>query len=253
MINGAVTVGYLHPGHVSHCFHKSLLDLFFVDAMGNNRIVGNPLHTAGEMAKECGAAHIHQGRNRVAAAVLDDSQAEWLFFVDSDMGFDGDTVERLIASADPTKRPVVGGLAFAQKSDGKAPFYGRRYRMAPTLYHMAQDDDVIGFLPMFDYPRNQLVQVDATGAACVLIHRRALEKVRAAYGDCWFDPLKVPNPNGKGSTEFGEDMSFCLRLKACDVPMFVDTSVQTTHDKGGVFYDEESYELQQALFDVARS
>jgi hypothetical protein len=101
---------------------------------------------------------------------------------------------------------------------------------------------------MFDYPRNQLVEVDATGAACILIHRRPLETVRATYGDCWFDPLKVPNPNGEGSTEFGEDMSFCLRLKACDVPMFVDTSVQTTHDKGGVFYDEESYGLQEAFF-----
>jgi hypothetical protein len=251
MINGAVTVGYLHPGHISHCFHKSLLDLFFLDAMGNNRIVGNPLHTAGEMAKECGAAHIHQGRNKVAATVLDESQAEWLFFIDSDMGFDGDTVERLIASADPTKRPVVGGLAFAQKSDGVGPFYGRRYRMLPTIYRMSQDDESVGFMAMLDYERDALVEVDGTGAACILIHRRALEKVRKTYGDVWFDPLKVPNPNGEGTTEFGEDLSFCLRLKACDIPLFVDTSVKTTHDKGGVFYDEESYDLQQALFDVA--
>lgn len=47
--------------------------------------------------------------------------------------------------------------------------------------------------------------------------------------------------------EFGEDMSFCLRLVAQDTPMWVNTAVKTTHDKGGVYLDEETYLIQQAI------
>ena len=58
---------------------------------------------------------------------------------------------------------------------------------------------------------------------------------------------KGPN----GFTEFGEDISFCLRLTAMDIPMWVDTSVKTTHDKGGVYLDEETYALQRAMLELS--
>lgn len=233
-----VTVGFLHPGTFSACFANSLIDLLMFDMANKRRIVGNPHGYAG---KETGAAHIHTGRNRLCKMVLDDSSSEWLFMVDADMGFAPDTVERLIASADPTSRPVVGGLAFAQKSDGNGEHYARRYRPTPTLYRAGEDDEAIGFAPMFDYPRDSLVEVDATGAACLLIHRGVLAKMREAHGDHWFHPVEI------GTTEFGEDMSFCLRLASIDVPLFVDTSVKTTHDKGGVFFDEATFDQYQRL------
>lgn len=240
MIPGAVTVGFLHPGHWQSCFATSLLDLMFYDAGNNQRMFR---HTHGHMGKECGAGHIAAGRNKIAAAVLDESDAEWLWFVDADMGFDPDTVDRLIASADPATRPVMGGLAFAQKSDGTGPHHARRYRCCPTLYRMWETDDEVGFVPDFAYPRDAVVEVAATGAACILIHRTTLEKVRADHGDHWFTPIEVP----KGPTVFGEDLSFCLRLAACGIPIHVDTSVKTTHDKGAVFYDEATFELQQSF------
>ena len=241
MINGRVTVAHLSPGNWQACFGASLIDLLFYDLSSNQRIVS---HKYGHLHKEAGADNVYAGRNKCVQVVLDESESEWLAFIDSDMGFAPDTVDRLIAAADPTKRPVVGALCFAQKSDGAGPMFARRYKASPTLYRMADTGDEVGFVPMFDYPRDELVEVDGTGAACVLVHRRVLEKVRDRFGDTWFD--HIPKPKGDG--KFGEDLSFCLRLKACDVPMFVDTSVQTTHDKGGVFYDEESYGLQEAFF-----
>lgn len=240
MIEGTVTVGFLHPGHWQSCFAVSLMDLMFHDVANHQRMFR---HAHGHMGKETGASHIAAGRNRIAAAVLDESEAEWLWFIDADMGFDPDTVDRLVASADPAVRPVVGGLAFAQKSDGVGPHHARRYRCCPTLYQMFETDTEVGFVPMFDYPRGEVVEVAATGAACLLIHRSALETVRADHGDRWFTPIEVP----KGPTVFGEDMSFCLRLAACGIPLHVDTSVKTTHDKGGVFFDEETFDLQQSL------
>ena len=233
-----VTVGYLHPGHLAACFARSLRDMLFADLAGEQRIVS---HRYGEIDKECGAAGIVDGRNALAKAMCDESDADWLFMVDSDMGFAPDIVERLIAAADPERRPVVGGLAFAMKMDGRSSFYGIRYRCQPTLYDLHETDDAIGVVPRFEYPRNKLVQVSATGGACLLIHRTVLEAVRDKYGDVWFDTIRHP----KGAN-FSEDLAFCIRLAAAGFPLYVHTGIRTTHDKGGVFLDEAYFDAQQA-------
>lgn len=237
MTPGLASVGYLHPGHYSACFAESLIDLMFYDASGPARIVS---HAHGKLAKECGSGGIVDGRNKLASTVLDESDAEWLFMVDSDMGFSADTLERLIAAADPIERPVVGGLCFAHKTDGRADFYGIRYRACPTIYDYVELPDQVGFAPRLDYPQDELVPVAGTGGACILIHRSALEAIRNAHGDVWFDPITHPS-----GTKFSEDLSFCIRLAAVDVPIYVHTGIKTTHDKGGVFLDEEFYLRQK--------
>lgn len=232
-----VSVGFLHPGHYAACFAESLTDLLFYDATHHQRT----MHEFGKIGKECGSGGIVDGRNMLAKAMCDDSPADWLFMVDSDMGFAPDTIDLLIQQADPVTRPVVGGLAFAHKTDGRGEFFGIRYKAQPTLYRFVETDDKVGVVPIFDYPRNELVEVDATGGACLLIHRTVFETVRAKYGDQWFSPITVP----KGPTTFSEDLSFCLRLQFCHIPLHVHTGIKTTHDKGGVFLDEDYFDRQQ--------
>lgn len=236
MIRGTVSVGFLHPGEYAACFAESLQDILMADVAGAQRIVSHPY---GKMGKECGSGQIVAGRNKLAQVMCDESPAEWLFMVDSDMGFAPDTVERLIAAADPDERPVVGALCFACKTDGKGSFYGIRYKAVPTLYEWFDDPEEgrVGFVAMMDYPRDALVTVAATGGACVLIHRTVLERMRAKYGDVWFD--QITHPTG---TTFSEDMSFCLRLAALDIPLHVHTGIKTTHDKGFAFLDEDFYD-----------
>jgi len=242
MTPGRVSFAFIHPGHQSHCFAQSKQRLMMFDAMESGRM----LHGKGEMSKECGSNGIVAGRNTLTKALLDESDAEWLFMVDADMGFAHDALERLIASADPVERPVVGALCFALKSDDAHDMlartaYARRYRMTPTIYDFIEDDGRVGWLARMNYERDALTQCGATGAACTLVHRRVLEAIRAKYGDTWFDPITHP----KGPTTFGEDMSFCVRVAACDFPLWVDTSIKTTHDKGGVFLDEHTFDLQE--------
>jgi GT2 family glycosyltransferase len=244
--NQQVIFGYLHPGHESHCFSASVRDLLFYDAAHGQHVVS---HAYGVAPKETGASHIIAGRNALARTLLDQHDAGWLLMIDADMGFAPDTVERLLAAADPIDRPVVGGLAFAQKSDGVGPMYARRYRMCPTLYVMHETDTEVGFVPIFDYPRDSLVEVDATGAACLLIHRSVFDRIERESGARPFDQVSVPKgPTGR--TDFGEDLSFSLRAKAVGAAIHVDTSIKTTHDKGAVFLDEETYDLQQAMFEL---
>lgn len=239
---GRVTIGFLHPGQYAHCFAESLQDLILSDLTGPTRTA----HEFGKMGKECGSGGIVDGRNQLAKVMCDQSSAEWLFMVDSDMGFAADTLERLIAAADPTDRPIVGALCFAHKTDGKASHFGIRYRAVPTLYSWHDDGQRVGFVPMLDYPRGEVVPVAATGGACVLIHRSVLERIRGKYGDVWFDPITHPT-----GTRFSEDLSFCVRAAAVDAPMVVHTGIKTTHDKGGVFLDEEFYDRQEAARAVA--
>lgn len=237
---GTAVVAHLSPGEWSACFGASLIDLLFYDMAHNRRVVG---HQFGHLHKEAGADNIYAARNKCCQVLIDDTQAEWLLFIDSDMGFAPDTLDELIRSADPVSRPVMGGLAFAMKSAGADKMFARRYKATPTLYRMAQIGDDTGFAPMFDYPKDRVVEVDATGAAILLIHRTVLETLRERYGDTWFDHAAKPSGDGK----FGEDLSFCIRLKACGIPMHVNTAVKTTHDKGGVFLDEFTYGLQRSM------
>jgi hypothetical protein len=225
------TIGFLHPGTVATCFADSREGVMFNDAFGVRRL----MHKFGQIGKRCGSGGIPDGRNALAQAVLD-SDVEWLFMVDADMGFRADAMERLIDAADPVLRPVMGGLAFAHKQDGKSPSGVPKYRPCPTLYDYHQLDDSVGFIPRFDYKRNTVQEVSATGAAIILIHRSVLQTVADKYGPIWFDPIRHPKAN------FSEDLSFCIRLAACDITMFVDTGVRTSHDKGGVVHDEDSYD-----------
>ncbi len=238
MRSGAVAVGFLDPGHWSHCFGQSLIDLYLVDAHGSKRMVPH----GKQLRDNAQAGGIVAGRNSIAAKFLDDTECEWLFMVDSDMGFSPDTVDRLIASADPVARPVVGGLCFSLRREKAGEFYGQKYVVVPTCFEYVDTDTEVGFRSILDYPRDSLMQVSGTGAACLVIHRTALEAVRERTGDHWFDHVTHP-----GGTVFSEDLSFCLRLAAVDLPVYVDTSVRTTHDKHGVFLDEEEFDRCRAL------
>lgn len=234
-----VSVGFIHPGEYAACFAESLKEVLFHDLQHRQRIVS---HNFGQLSKECGSGGIVEGRNHLARTICDKApDVAWLFMVDSDMGFAADTVERLVAAADPVERPVLGGLCFAMRNDGVSSFGGIKYRAQPTLYSFHETDDKVGFVPQFTYPADEVVRVSGSGAACLLIHRSALETVRAKFGDNWFTPITHP----KGPVVFGEDLSFCVRLAACDIPISVHTGIKTTHAKGFAYLDEQFYVAQE--------
>lgn len=139
----------------------------------------------------------------------------------------------------------MGALCFAYAQDKRKEFFGATWRAVPTVYDWVEEDEVnVGFMPRLKYYEQDTVQeCSATGAACILIHRRVLEKIRDKFGDNeWWEPIK--HPSGR---KFSEDLSFCVRVAAVDEPMFVHTGVRTTHYKGAVYYDEEYYLAQQEI------
>jgi GT2 family glycosyltransferase len=202
-------IGYCHPGTVRAEFCASLLA---VCMEGGTRV-----RTV--IALESGP-NISRARNLIVRDFLEDNLAPWLLMADTDMWFPGDALDRLIAAADPAERPVVGGLCWSLEA-------GQRH---VTMYELTDPGDgrKLAFTRYPEWPEDTVMRVSATGAAFLLMHRDALEKV-AAGGDVaapWFRETAV-GPMAL----MGEDMTFCLRCAAAGIPVHVHTGVTVGHMK----------------------
>jgi len=247
---GSVVPSMVDGGDWSACFGLSWTDLMLRDQALSQRMIRFGGMYLREVAGTMGVA---AGRSRIAAAFLG-SDSEWLFMVDTDMGFASDTVDRMVESAEAHKVHVLGALCFCQKLDtdvNQGPFGAARFRIQPTLYtyNEVKDTGERGFRSITKYKRDQFQYVAGTGAACILIHREALQ----AVGPEPFMPITDPIAGGNGTPRtFSEDLSFCIRVQAVGLEMGVDTSIKTTHHKGGIYLDEVSFAMQQETLIQAR-
>lgn len=202
-------LAYLHPDTVSHNFMQSILGLLKYEQY-------KPASDLGEIVPvRAGAGNIHLARNSVVRKFLA-SEHDWLWFVDSDMGFYANTLENLLNVADPSERPVVSALCMAYGDNGSDGLGGWDVYGFPTLFRWNADKGSYE-APRRDYPQDTLVEVDATGAACLLIHRSALKAIKSD----WFTHMG----------DLGEDMSFCRRLNKRKTPIYVHTAIPTSHHK----------------------
>lgn len=237
-MTGTVVVAYAHEESVSHSWSASMWRMREYDWA---REGGPQLHPR-PLALRCNTGRLVQVRNYGCRLFLDRPEladAEWLLWCDTDMGFEPDLLERLLAAADPVEAPVVGALCFAMMETGPDGFNGQRFRIVPTMYMLGTTAEGHGSFCFYGpYPSDTVVQVAGTGAACVLIHRSALEQIRARWGDVWFDQVADSR-----NSVVGEDLSFCLRLQALNVPIFVHTGVQTSHHRQ-VWITETDYEVE---------
>lgn len=230
-----VVIGVVHPGEVSMAHMASVM-------RAREHMLQYGM-LPGFLERRARSQHVHRARNEIVAGFLA-TDCDYLLFVDADMGIPKNAIERLLAVAHSTERPIVAGLCFAQRDTGfDEDTYSTTFDVVPTVQLWNEEDgEVVSFSIVADYPRDAVVQIDATGGACVLIHRGALEKMRAEFGDHWFTPLTNPRSGGP----FGEDTSFFLRCRQLGVPVHMDTSVKTSHDKGGVFLTEAVWDRQQS-------
>lgn len=229
----AVTAAWIHPHHVSYSWHTSLCNLLAGDLLGPGRLL-----RGGFVAVNCTTGGLPEARNQAVTAFLDDRPAPWLWWTDTDMGFPADALERLLAVADPDERPVVAGLCFAAKQLGPDGAGGFHVAPVPTIYDWhTNPDGASGFVPRFDYERDALNRCAGTGSAFILIHRHVLEKMRGDVGDNWYTRAH------HGNLYLSEDLAFCMRLAALEVPLYVHTGVRTTHHKT-VWLAESDFDLQ---------
>jgi len=164
-----------------------------------------------------------RSRNVVVKTFLETTNANWLLMIDSDERLSLDTWHKLIDSAHDKDRPIVSGLVFAAFFDGEDAL-----RPVPTIYLM---DSERGLQPIDGYPENQLIEVDAVGTGCILIHRSVLlEMQKQATPNqgknwAWFVEGAIDG------TYFGEDLLFSKRLKSMGYKIFAHTGAILPHHK----------------------
>lgn len=223
--NGRVIIGNVHPGTHSAAFTNSLVRCLMYDVATARSLAGYLDHWS--------SANVSSSRNLVVENFLaHDSQAEWLLFIDSDMQFDHTAVEQLLASADSETAPIVGGLCFGATEDA----------LFPTIYRLTTTDDGPVCVRAGNYPHDQLVPCDATGAAFLFIHRGVLEAMRERAFNRTFPWFQEVEMSGK---PVGEDIAFCLRARQMGYPIYVDTRVKVGHHKS-TFYTEAMFDAQHA-------
>jgi len=203
-------IAYIHPGTVRAEFCASLLAVCIEGATRVRTVI----------ALESGP-NISTPRNMIVRDFLEDNLAPWLLMIDTDMWFPGDTLDRLIAAADPVERPVMGALCWSLVG-------GERF---PTLYELTEKQPgQLAFRRYSKWLEETVARVGATGAACLLMHRDALLAVEKSSKDPaapWFRETSVGAPLAL----MGEDMTFCLRLGAAGIPVHVHTGVKAGHMK----------------------
>jgi hypothetical protein len=217
-------IAYLHSTLVHAEFCTSLLAMCTEGRTQIETVIGHA----------CGP-NLSVGRNFLCRKFLNDSSAPWLLMCDTDMWFPADTVDRLIEAADPVDRPVVGGLYLtmtihdSEVLSGSSATAGRVIKH-PTMYEFVSGPGSERIVAYLEWPEDSLVKVGGTGAGCLLIHRSALETIEKTSGDAsapWFRETDTDVP----MSLMGEDLTFCLRCAAAEVPVYVHTGVRVGHLK----------------------
>lgn len=234
---GAVCVAHVHADDVSYSWHHSMIELIGWDLANHGRVLAG-----GQISMRCGTDGLVEARNMAVRQFLDEAKADWLFWTDTDMGFPGDTVDALMAAADPAERPIVGALCFSQRETDPDGVGGWRTAATPTIFDWATLGEQSGFAVRWDYPRDTVVKCAGTGSACVLIHRGVFERIEKEIGACWY--TRLPNPST--GQLISEDLSLCVRAGALGIPVYVHTGVRTTHAKR-VWLTEADYWQQRAV------
>lgn len=234
----AVAVAFIHDGdEVTYSFFHSWDTLVSFDLANGFR-----LPRGGRFSIRAGTDGLADARNSAVKGFLEESAAHWLWWIDTDMGFPPDTVELLLQAADPVERPIVGALCFANRDAAEDGMGGRIALSSPVILDWKHVDDEVGFDVRWNYPQNTVTRCDGVGSACVLIHRSVFERVAEQYGPQWYSRARNPSTGQMIS----EDLSFCARVMALNIPVHVHTGVKTTHQKT-VWLSEDHYWQQRAM------
>lgn len=228
-----VVVAYLSPGQVTHEFHECLLNLVVWDAIAGPSRISNG---GGRLAIRA-SANLAGPRNEAVKIFLERSDAAWFWFLDTDMTFEPDILERLLMVADPVKAPIVGGLCFSIDHGV----------ISPTLFDFAEIDGKPEVVRYDAYPIDSVMPVAATGTACLLIHRSVFDRMAA-------EPPSTPGFSAAypwfQEREFGpkvvsEDITFCWRAGLLGFPVVVNTGAKLGHEKT-ILLTEDRY-IEQIL------
>ena len=149
---------------------------------------------------------IYTARNDLATAAIQ-IEADYVFWLDSDMVFKPDTLVRMMETLKTNDLDILTGLYFR-----RVPPY------SPVLYDKIEIDGVACDFSEFDSIPDDLFEVGACGFGCVLMKTDVFFDVQSKFGNM-FAPI--------GNN--GEDVAFCWRARQCGYKVICDPSMICGH------------------------
>lgn len=222
-----------YGGMVSHVYMQSVIRLMMYASSRNISI---------NLALSAHDSLITRSRNSIVAAFLDMPAATHLMFIDADISFEAEAVERMLAFDEE----VVAGMyplkvihwpqAVAQitpeSSVEDAAQAGLKYVGLECINNEREE-------------RGEFVTGVYAGTGFMLIKRSAIEKMVAAYPETKYNTIQTyPTPAVRSQNQYSlfdciidpktgiylsEDFTFCHRWRACGGKLWLDRLSKLTH------------------------
>ena len=176
----------------------------------------------GEIAYSISASSlIYDARNKLTLEAIK-SQCDRVMWLDSDMSFEPDIIQRLAARMDEGYDMVTGH------------YFSRRGDYGPIIYkdvgvREREDGKKEPYANAYtDYPRNQLFKIAGCGFGAVMCSINVLTQVLVKFG-LPFSPI----------LGFGEDISFCTKVNQLGIQIYCDSSIKVGHVGYKVITEED--------------
>lgn len=169
---------------------------------------------------------IYIARNTIASNAIE-AGFERILWLDSDMTFPPDMIDRMSRTMDENNLEFLTGLYFTRRPPVIKP------NAFKTLWWEQKSDTEIdaGADHLWTYTEG-LNEIQGCGFGCVMTDTDLIKRVGDKFGSP-FTPIDG----------MGEDLSFCWRVNQLGVPMFCDTRIKCGHI-GQMNYNEDYYKAQ---------
>lgn len=229
------SVANINPGEVRAEFMLSMMQLIEKErALGLADDGETPRVRFDQFYAQHSGPYLDDSRNRCVQWFYNNTQSDYLMFIDSDIGFDANQVFDLIYAAAEHGISILTGVYYNQFGQNlRALVYEWGDPRETGLNMNFLDDDAQDLVPLAEitlaglYPQDKPHPVDACGAGFFAVHRKVFEDLSARYAvpQQFFAELTL------GGIHMGEDLTFCLRAKAEGHTTYVLPSIDVTHYK----------------------
>lgn len=213
-----IALAFLHPGSVRAEFMDSVMRAYGYYSPKEIEFVRVSARSGADITRK---------RNDLFQTIAHETNADYLWWLDSDMTFEPITPLRLIEN----DKPIVAGLSMVRNENGAdRPAFTIRAPEGTLVRGSGAHLRAAGKRPF---------EVAAVGMACTMIRADVLKHLAAdrkpLYPYAEIDTLTDPKTKtGYGPTE--DDVTFCLRAKAAGFETWVDPRVKVGHVKDEILW-----------------
>ena len=164
---------------------------------------------------------VYDSRNKLAKQAIDEG-FDRILWLDSDMEFDPHFMQILSQDLDDGLE-MVGGIYFKRR----APLSPVVYKQVGLYHSEIVKKEVPVAMTYDDYPKDDIFECEGVGFGGVMVTTDLMKRVQAEYG-LPFSPI----------LGFGEDLSFCMRVRELGGHIYCDSRAKMGHVGLGIITEE---------------